>query len=77
MSDFDLPNNCTDNPEALLRRNRSRASSSATLPPVESFAPIPSATITMAKSLYDYLTPAVANVPVGPTVNIRTKNFEL
>jgi hypothetical protein len=56
----------------------SRASSSpATPPPVESFAPIPSATITMAKSLYDYLTPAVSNVPVGPAVNIRTKNFEL
>jgi hypothetical protein len=29
------------------------------------------------KSLYDYSIPAVANVPVGPTVNTGTGNFEL
>jgi hypothetical protein len=31
----------------------------------------------MAKSLCDYSTPAVANVPVGPAVNTGTGNFEL
>jgi hypothetical protein len=31
----------------------------------------------MAKSLRDYSTPVVANMPVGPTVNIGTRNFEL
>jgi hypothetical protein len=31
----------------------------------------------MAKSLCDYSTPVVANVPVGPTVNTGTKNYEL
>jgi len=31
----------------------------------------------MAKSLREYSTPAVANVPVGPAVNIGTGNFEL
>jgi len=31
----------------------------------------------MARSLHDYSTPAVANVPVGPTVNTRNGNFEL
>jgi hypothetical protein len=77
MSGFDLPNNYTDNMEALLRKTRSRASSSATPPAVESFTPIPSATITMAKSLRNYSTPAIANVPVGPVVNTGTKNFEL
>jgi hypothetical protein len=31
----------------------------------------------MAKSLCDYSTLAVTNVPVGPTVNMGTRNFEL
>ncbi|XP_066333711.1 uncharacterized protein [Miscanthus floridulus] len=31
----------------------------------------------MAKTLHDYSTPVVANVPVGPTVNIGDGNFEL
>jgi hypothetical protein len=65
MSGFDLPNNFLDNLEALLKKNRPRTSF------------VPSATIIMAKSLRDYSTPAVANVPVGPVVNIRTGNFEL
>jgi len=31
----------------------------------------------MARSLRDYSTPAVANVPVGPAVNTENGNFEL
>jgi hypothetical protein len=31
----------------------------------------------MAKSLRDYSTPVVTNVPVGPAVNTGTRNFEL
>ena len=37
----------------------------------------PSATPIMAKTLRDYSTPTVANVPVGPAVNTGTRNFEL
>ena len=78
MSGFDLSNNYTDNPEALLRKNRSRtASSSATPLVVEPVTPIPSATTVMAKSLHDYSTPTVANVPVGAIVNVGEGNFEL
>jgi hypothetical protein len=58
MSDFDLPNNYTDNPEALLRKNRSRATSFATPLAVEPITPVPSTTITMAKSLHNYSTSA-------------------
>jgi hypothetical protein len=77
MSGFDLPNNYTNNPEALLRKNGSRASSSSATPPaVELFIPV-STTITMAKSLRDYSTPTVANVPIGPAINTGTENFEL
>jgi len=78
MTGFVLLENYTDNPEALLRKNRSRtASSSATPPAVEPVTPAPSATTTMAKSLRDYSTPAVANMLVGPAVNMGTRNFEL
>ena len=78
MSGFDLSNNYTDNPEALPTKSQSHTASSSTTPPaVEPVTPIPSATTTMAKSLRDYSTPAVANVPVGPAVNMGTKNFEL
>ena len=78
MTGFDLPNNYTTNPEALLRKNRSHiASSSATPPTIEPVTPVPSATTIMAKSLRDYSTPAVANVPVGPAINTGTRNFDL
>ena len=78
MTGFVSPENYTDNPEALLRKNRSHtASSSATPPAVEPVTPAPFATTAMAKSLYDYSTPAVANVPIGPAVNTGTENFEL
>jgi hypothetical protein len=77
MGGFDLPNNYTDHPEALLRKNRSRTTSSATSSAVEPVIPIPFTTTDMAKSLHDYSTPIVANVPVGPAINTGTKNFEL
>ena len=78
MSGFDLPNNYTDNPEALLRKSQScTASSSATSLAVEPVTPVPSATTEMAKSLRDYSTPAVANVPIGPAINTGTGNFEM
>ena len=78
MSGFYLPNNYTDNLEALLRKSRSRTtSSSTTLLIVEPVTPVPSATTEMATSLRNYSTPVVANVPIGPAINTGTKNFEL
>ena len=78
MSGFDLPNNYTDNPKALLRKNWSRtASSSATPLSVEPVTPVTSAITEMAKSLHDYSTLAIANVPIGPAINTGTRNFEL
>ena len=78
MSGFDLPDNYTENLEGLLMKNRSHtASSSATPPASEPVTPAPSATTAMAKTLHDYSTPAIANVPVGPAVNIGDGNFEL
>ena len=71
MSGFDLPNNYTNNPEALLRKSRSHtASSSATPPPAKPINPTPSATTIMAqKTLHEFYVPVVANV--------GDKNFEL
>ena len=78
MTGFDLPNNYTANPEALLRKNRSRDASSSATPsidelvtPASSIAPI------MAKTLHDYSIPAIANVPIGPTINTGNGNFKL
>ena len=77
MIGFDPPNNYTKNLEALLRKKWSRATSSfATPPTVEPVTPAPSATPIMAKTLHDY-TPTIANMPVGPDVNIGDGNFEL
>ena len=76
MSGFDLLNNYIDNPEALLRKSQSHTtSSSATPPAVEPVIPVPSATTAMAKTLRDYSTPAVANVPVGPAGKEKKFNF--
>ena len=78
MTDYNLSENYTDNLEALLRKNRSCTASSSTTPPAsELVTPAPSATTATAKTLYDYSTPAVANVPVGPAVNTGAGNFEL
>ena len=77
MTGYNLLTNYTDNPEVLLWKNRLCTASSATPPIVEPVTPTPSATTAMAKSLYDYSTPAVANMPIGPTVNTGTGNFEL
>ena len=78
MTGYDLPNNYIENPEALLRKKWSRAtSSSATLPTDELVTLAPSATPSMSKIPHDYSIPAIANVPVGPTVNIGARNLEL
>jgi len=78
MSGFHLLANFNSNPEALLRKKRTHAvSSSATPPIVEPITPAPSVSTTMARSLRDYSTLVVANVPVGPAVNTRNGNFEL
>ena len=78
MSGFNLSANFNSNPEALLRKKRTRAvSSSAMSPTVEPITPAPSVSTTMARSFRNYSTPAVANVPIGPTVNTRNGNFEL
>ena len=52
-------------------------SSSATPPTVKPITPAPSVSTTMARSLHDYSTLAVANVPVGPTANTGNGNFQL
>ena len=65
-----LPENYIENSVALLKKKRSRVASSATLPTVKPVTPAPSATPTMAKTLHDYSIPTVANVPVGPTINV-------
>jgi hypothetical protein len=78
MTGFDLPENYHSNPKALLRKKRTLVPPSLSAPPtVETVTLAPSTVPIMAKTLRDYSTPAVANVPVGPTVNVGNRNFEL
>jgi hypothetical protein len=77
MTGYKLLKNYIKNLEALLRKKRSHATSSAPPLTVELVTPAPSATPSMAKTLYDYSTPIIANVPVGPAVNVGDVNFEL
>jgi hypothetical protein len=78
MTGYDLPNYYIKNLEALLRKKWSRvASSSAPPPTVEPVTPAPFATPSMVKTLRDYSTPTVANMPIGPAVNVGEGNFEL
>jgi hypothetical protein len=78
MTSFDLPNNYTEDLEALLRKKRSRTTfSSATPPTDELVTPAPSVTPIMAKALCDYSIPVVANVPIGLAVNTGDGNFEI
>ena len=78
MTGYDLSNNYIENPEALLRKKRSRANSSSATPPTDELVTTaPSATPIIAKTLRDYSIPVVANAPVGPAVNTGNENFEL
>ena len=79
MSGFDLPDNFTPNPEALLRKKGTRASASSTTPPTtEPLTSVLATTTTMAqKSLREFSILAVASVPTGPAVNLGDKNFKL
>jgi hypothetical protein len=78
MTGFDLSENYHSNPEALLRKKRTLVPPSLSAPPtVETVTHAPSTVPIMAKTLRDYSTPAIANVPVGPTVNVGNRNFEL
>jgi len=78
MSGFNLPGNFHSDPKTLIRTRRVHTiSSSATQPTSESTVPAPTARITMAKTLRDYSTPAVANVSTGPAVNMGNGSFEI
>ena len=79
MTDFDLPQNFTPNPESLLRRVRPRI-----IPPQISLLAVDpvitssSAPRAMAqKTLHDYSAPSANQVPTGPEVNTGGQNFEI
>jgi hypothetical protein len=78
MTGRNLPENFIDNPEALVRRNRSRTVPSSAVPPeVQPVVVVPSPSTIMARTLRDYSVPKVANVPVGPVVNAANNDFEI
>ena len=80
MTRSDLLENFVDNLVAILRRSRTRTTSSCTTsPPLtdDLVHPAPSATTTMAKIIREYSIPNVANVPTRPVLDTGNGNFEL
>ena len=79
MSGFALPTNFIKNSESLLRKPfRRLVLPNATMLANEPLAPAPSSTTDMAqKSLGKFSIPTVANMLIGPTINVGDKNFEL
>ena len=78
MSGFNLPANFHNDLETLLRKRRvCTISSSATQPASESTVPAPTAPIAMAKTLLDYSTLVIANMPTGPAVNVGNGSFKI
>ena len=68
MSGFNLPANFHSDPERLLRKRRVHTVCSSAAP---------TAPIALAKTLRDYSTPTVANMPTGPAVNMGNGSFEI
>ena len=78
MSGFDLPDTFLSNPDKLVGNKKAFITSSyATSPADKPSTPAPTVLFAMAKTLCDYSTPVVANVPVGPAVNVGNGNFEI
>jgi len=78
MSGFNLPTNFHSDSETLLRKRRVRTVSSYAMQPAsESTVLARTAPIAMAKTLRDYSTPVVANVPTRPAVNMGNGSFEI
>jgi hypothetical protein len=67
MTGFSLLENFISNPQVLLRKNRSSATSSSATPPTdEPVTHIPSTTTAMAqKSLHEFSAPLLPTCPLG------------
>ena len=80
MTDFDLPTNYIEDPEALIRRTRAKLKKVLALesednqirrcltPDFEDMA---------NKTLYEFSAPTTGNIYTGPTINVRDNGFEL
>ena len=79
MSGFALPTNFIENPESLLRKPcHCLVLPDASLAVDEALTLAPSATTDMAqKTLREFPVPAIANMPVGPAINVGDRSFEL
>jgi len=78
MSGFNLSANFHSDLETILKKRRVlTVYSYATQLASKSTVPAPTTPIAMAKTLRDYSTLAVANVPTGPAVNMGNGSFEI
>ena len=80
MTGFDLPTNCVENPEALIRKTRAKLKKVAVLKLEDNHirrSLTPEFEAIANKTLREFSAPNTANIRTGPIVNVGDNGFEL
>ena len=80
MTDFDLPINYVDDPEALLRRTKAKLKKVLALESEDNhiiWSLTPEFEAMANETLRELAAPTTANIRTGPTVNVGDNGFEL
>ena len=80
MTSFDLPTNYVEDPEALIRRTRTKIMKVSALKSEDNHirrSLTPEFEAMANRTLCEFSTPTTANIHTGPTVNVGDNGFEL
>ena len=80
MTGFDLSTNYVEDPEALIRRTRAKLKKVLALKSEDNHirrSLTPEFEAMANRTLYEFAAPTMANIRIGPTVNVRDNGFEL
>jgi hypothetical protein len=80
MTDFDLPTNYVEDPEALLKRTRAKLKKISALESEDNQirqSLKPEFEAMTNKTLHEFSTPTTSNICTGPAVNVGDNGFEL
>ena len=80
MTGFDLLTNYVDNPEALLKRTKAKLKKVSALESEDNHirrSLTPEFEAMANRNLREFSTPTMANIRIGPTVNVGDNGFEL
>ena len=80
MIGFNLPTNCVEDPEALIRRTRAKLKKVWALKSEDNQirrSLTPEFEAMADKTLYEFFAPTTANIHTGPIVNVGDNGFDL